>query len=193
MTLPYTLTEPLHTARLTIRPVTAADIGDMHAYQSDPDVCRYLPYAPRTREEVAGKIAQWSTALTLAGDNDYWILALERRGEPGVIGDLYFALKSASDATGEIGWVLHPGHNGHGYMTEAAAAILGLAFTELSLHRVRAQLDPRNTASGALCRRLGMRQEAHFVEDLWFKGEWGDTAVYAILAREWLRDSSYSA
>ena len=52
-------------------------------------------------------------------------------------------------------------------------------------HRVRAVLDPRNTPSAALCRRLGMRQEAHFVEDLWFKGEWGDTAVYAILAREW--------
>jgi aminoglycoside 6'-N-acetyltransferase len=30
-----------------------------------------------------------------------------------------------------------------------------------------------------------MRQEAHFVEDEWFKGEWGDTAVYAILDREW--------
>jgi RimJ/RimL family protein N-acetyltransferase len=194
LTLPYTLAGPLHTARLTIRPVTAADIGDMHAYQSDPDVCRYLPYEPRTRDEMADKVAQWSTALTLAGDNDYWILALERTGEPGVIGDLYFAIKSTSGATGEIGWVLHPGHNGHGYMTEAAAAVLDLAFTDLALHRVRAQLDPRNAASAALCRRLGMRQEAHFVEDLWFKGAWGDTAVYAILAREWAaRGSSCSA
>lgn len=29
-----------------------------------------------------------------------------------------------------------------------------------------------------------MRHEAHFVEDMRFKGEWADTGVYAILARE---------
>jgi RimJ/RimL family protein N-acetyltransferase len=179
--LPYTLTQPLMTARLTLRPLTAADVDDLHAYQSRPDVCRYLPYEPRTRAEVAAKVAQWSTALTLAGEGDYWILALECGGR--VIGDLYFAVKE--DAGADIGWVLHPDHSGRGYMTEAAGALLGLAFTELARHRVRAVLDPRNTASAALCRRLGMRHEAHFVEDLWFKGEWGDTAVYAILAREW--------
>jgi RimJ/RimL family protein N-acetyltransferase len=184
---PYTLAGPLRTARLTIRPVTAADVDDMHAYQSDPDVCRYLPYEPRSRAEVAGKVAQWSTALTLAADDDYWILALERSEQPGVIGDIYFALKRTASGAGEIGWVLHPAHNGHGYMTEAATALLDLAFGPLGLHRVRALLDARNTASAALCRRLGMRQEAHFVEDLWFKGEWSDTAVYAILAREWRR------
>jgi RimJ/RimL family protein N-acetyltransferase len=50
---------------------------------------------------------------------------------------------------------------------------------------VRAELDPRNAASIALCRRLGMREEAYFVEDLWFKGGWGDTGIYAILDREW--------
>jgi RimJ/RimL family protein N-acetyltransferase len=181
LTLPYTLTEPLRTARLTLRPVATADVDDLHAYQSDPEVCRYLPYEPRSRAEVAEKVAQWSAALTLSGEGDYWILALEHGGR--VIGDLYFAI--TSDAGADIGWVLHPEHSGRGYMTEAAGAILDLAFGELERHRVRAVLDPRNTASAALCRRLGMRQEAHFVEDLWFKGEWGDTAVYAILAREW--------
>jgi RimJ/RimL family protein N-acetyltransferase len=50
---------------------------------------------------------------------------------------------------------------------------------------VRAELDPCNAASIALCRRLGMREEAYFVEDLWFKGGWGDTGIYAILDREW--------
>ena len=63
--------------------------------------------------------------------------------------------------------------------------MLDYAFGVLKLHRVRAELDPRNTGSVALCLRLGMREEAHFVEDMWFKGEWGDTGVYAILDREW--------
>jgi RimJ/RimL family protein N-acetyltransferase len=181
--LPYAFAEPLRTERLVIRTMTMADVDDIHTYQSREDVCRYLPFEPRDNAEVTAKVAQFSTALELAGDGDYWQLAIEREGR--VIGDLYFTIKSAKDATGEIGWTLHPDHFGRGYMTEAASALLGLVFGEIGLHRVHAVLDPRNTASAALCRRLGMRAEAHFVEDLWFKGEWGDTAVYAILDREW--------
>jgi RimJ/RimL family protein N-acetyltransferase len=185
--LPYTLAEPVRTPRLIIRAMTAADVDDVHAYQSDPEVVRYEPFEPRTRDEVAEKVEKFSHALTLAGDGDFWNLAVERADAPGVIGDSYFKLASVANRTGEIGWTLHPGHRGRGYAAEAARAILGIAFGELELHRVFAQLDPRNTASVALCRRLGMRHEAHFVEDLWFKGEWGDTGVYAVLDREWRR------
>jgi RimJ/RimL family protein N-acetyltransferase len=180
--LPYTFAEPLRTPRLTIRAITPADVDDLHAFQSDPEVCRYLPYAPRTRDEVVEKAAKFSQALTLAGHGDFWQLAIERTEAPGVIGDLYFAVEGAA---AEIGWTLHPAQHGRGYMTEAAGALLDVAFGALGRHRVSARLDPRNTASAALCRRLGMRQEAHFVEDEWFKGEWGDTAVYAVLDREW--------
>lgn len=45
--------------------------------------------------------------------------------------------------------------------------------------------DPRNLASVALCRRLGMRLEAQFVKDMFFKGDWADTWIFAILAEEW--------
>ena len=70
-------------------------------------------------------------------------------------------------------------------MTEGAGAVLEIAFRKIALHRVIAQLDPRNHRSVELCRRLGMREEGHFAEDVWFKGEWGDTGVFAILDREW--------
>jgi RimJ/RimL family protein N-acetyltransferase len=184
--LPFAFPAPLCTARLMLRPMTAADVDDIHAYQSLADVCRYLPFAPRTREEVAAKVAEYSTAVTLAGDGDFWQLAVERRTEPGrVIGDVYFTISSTADARGEIGWTLHPDCVGRGYMTEAAAAVLDIAFGGLGLHRVIARLDPRNQASAALCRRLGMRREAHFVEDLMFKGAWGDTDIYALRDREW--------
>ena len=63
--------------------------------------------------------------------------------------------------------------------------MLGIAFDTMGLHRVIAELDPRNTPSVALCLRLGMRHEAHFVEEMMFKGQWADTGVYAILARQW--------
>ena len=184
--LPYELTEPVETARLLIRTMAMQDVDDIHSYQSREDVCRYLPFVPRTRDEVAAKVAQYSEAVAIAAEGDYWQLAIERRVDPGhVIGDVYFSLQSTANAAGEIGWTLHPSHAGQGYMTEAAGAILEIAFAGIGLHRVLARLDPRNGPSAALCQRLGMREEAHFVEDTWFKGEWGDTWMFAILAREW--------
>jgi RimJ/RimL family protein N-acetyltransferase len=189
--LPFTFPGPVRTARLVLRAMTDGDVDNIHAYQSRADVCRYLPFEPRDRVEVAAKIAKHSTALVLEGAGDYWQLAIERAGDPGhVIGDVYFTIKDVISATCELGWTLHPDHTGSGYMTEAARAMLNIAFTELGLHRAIAQLDPRNHASAALCMRLGMRREAHFVEDLWFKGAWGDTAVYAILDREWAARAS---
>jgi RimJ/RimL family protein N-acetyltransferase len=186
--LPYTFSSPLRTERLTLRTMTPADVDDIFAYQSREDVCRYLPFEPRGREEVVEKVDKHAQALTLAADGDYWQLALERDGR--VIGDVYFTIASAENQTGEIGWTLHPDQHGRGFMTEAATAILHIAFGVIALHRVKAVLDPRNAASAGLCRRLGMREEAYFVEDLWFKGEWGDTGIYAILEREWPRTAS---
>src|SRR5690349_11299661 len=180
--LPHTF-EPVRTERLLLRMMTPADTDDVYAYQSLPDVCRYLLFEPRSRALVAEKVAGQAVATTLTVDGDYWQPAVELDGR--VIGDLFFRLESIEHQTAEIGWTLHPDFGGRGLMTEAASALLGIAFETLALHRVFANLDPRNTASAALCRRLGMREEAYHVEDMWSKGQWTDSSIYALLAREW--------
>ena len=40
--------------------------------------------------------------------------------------------------------------------------------------------EPRNTALGRVLEKLGMRLEAHLVENEWVKGEWQSELVYAI-------------
>jgi RimJ/RimL family protein N-acetyltransferase len=182
--IPFTFTEPLATERLVLRLHTPADVDEVFAYQSDPDVARYQLYEPRTREEVAEKSARWTEARVLEKNDDYLQLAMVLDGR--VIGSIYFVLKRVEDSMAEIGWALHRDFQGKGYAYEAAAATLDFAFRTLQLHRVTAELDPRNTPSIALCERLGMRSEAYFVEDLMFKGDWADTGVYGILDREWL-------
>ena len=179
--------EPIRTERILLRTITTDDVDAIHAYQSDPEVCRYMLYEPRTKQEVAAKIAQWQHHRRLEHDGDDLELAIDADGL-GVIGHLYFKLVSVADLTAEIGWALTRAHQGKGYAFEGARALLAYAFDSLGLHRVKAELDPRNDASVALCKRLGMRREAHFVEDMWFKGAWGDTGVYAILDREWTRE-----
>ena len=74
-----------------------------------------------------------------------------------VIGDIALWLEDGSDEKAEIGWILDPAASGHGFATEAAIAVLNVAFDHYGLHRVFAQMDSRNTASAKLARRIGMR------------------------------------
>ena len=84
----------------------------------------------------------------------------------------------------EVGFTLAAAEQGRGYATEALAALLDRAFAAMGLHRVVAVIDVRNTPAAALLRRVGMRQEAHFVDNVFFKGAWGSELLFAKLARE---------
>lgn len=181
--LPFTFDEPLVTERLTLRLLTMDDVDAVHAWMSDPDVVRYQLYEPRDRTTVAEKVAEYALATTLAQDDDYLQPVIEVDGS--VVGAIYFKVASVNDLTAEIGWALAREHHGKGYAFEAASAMLSLAFGDMGLHRVFAELDPRNAASVALCLRLGMRHEAHFIEHMMFKGAWADTDIYGLLEREW--------
>jgi len=65
--------------------------------------------------------------------------------------------------------------------------VLDYVFTKLHSHRVIAITDCENERSVALLSRLGMRREGHFIQNIWFKGKWGNEYLYAILREEWLQ------
>lgn len=175
--------EPIHTDRLVLRLMVDGDLDDVHAWMSDETVTRYQLYDVRSREQVQEHLDKVKDARRLENDDDFVEFAIELHGT--VIGCIYFQLKSAENETAEIGWALTAAFHGKGDAGEAARAVLEVAFDRMRLHRVTAELDPRNAASVALCLRLGMRHEAHHVEDLMFKGAWADTGIYAILDREY--------
>jgi len=185
----YRFDRPIATERLVLRLFTLDDVEDSYSYQSRDDVTRYMLYDALSRDEIVERIRIREGATGLDNDGDFLVLAVELPGTADVaarvIGDVDLQLKSAANGQATIGWAMHPDFQGRGYAAEAAGALLDLAFDAAGLHRVYAELDPRNAASAALCTRLGMRHEAHFVDELFFKGAWGDTDVYAILDREW--------
>jgi RimJ/RimL family protein N-acetyltransferase len=63
--------------------------------------------------------------------------------------------------------------------------VLRLGFEDLGLHRIFGRIDGRNTASARVLERLGMRREAHFIQNEIVKGEWTDEVVYALTEDEW--------
>jgi len=85
----------------------------------------------------------------------------------------------------EIGISLNPKYQKQGFAQEALRAIFKYLFVQLDLHRIIGSVDPRNISSATLLRRVGMRQEAHFIQSYWLKGEWTDDLVFALLRSEW--------
>jgi RimJ/RimL family protein N-acetyltransferase len=127
---------------------------------------------------------QWSRQ-TLDQEGEALVLGVELAESGELIGDVMLRWISTRDGCGELGYVFHLAYGGRGYAAEAAHAVLHLAFDDLQLRRVIARVDARNTASARLASRLGMRQEAHLVENEWFKGEWTDELDFALLRKEW--------
>jgi RimJ/RimL family protein N-acetyltransferase len=178
---------PLRTDRLTLRPFEARDLDAFHAYASLPEVVRYMYWEPLDRPAALAKLTTYQGRTALRDEGDVLTLAMElaETSAPQVIGEVMLVWRSRVHRQGELGFACHPAFQGRGFVTEAAAAMLDVAFDHLDLHRVCGRCDPRNTASGRLMSRLGMHLEAHLVESEFVKGEWVDEQVYAVLRREW--------
>ncbi|MDL4776665.1 GNAT family N-acetyltransferase [Actinomadura xylanilytica] len=178
-------TFPLETERLTLRPFDDDDLGSLHAYQSLPEVARYLYWEPRNLEESRTFLKQKMAATGIEREGDWLVLAVVPRETGTLIGEVNLQWSSREHRQGEIGYIINPAYHGQGFATEAAEAVLRLGFEGLGLHRVVGRLDGRNAASARVLERLGMRHEAHLVQNELVKGEWTDEVVYAMLAQEW--------
>ena len=176
---------PIRTKRLILRPFADSDLEDLHAFQSLPQVARYLYWEPRDREQVRQALLNMVRGWRLVAEGDVLALAVVLPPAGTVIGDVILKWSSVQHRQGEIGYVFHPGYGGRGFATEAAAAMLTLGFDGLGLHRIVGRIDGRNTASARVLERLGMRREAHFIQNEVVKGRWTDEVVYALTEDEW--------
>jgi RimJ/RimL family protein N-acetyltransferase len=178
-------TYPILTDRLLLRPFRDDDLDAFHAIQRRDDVVRYLYWEPKSRDESNEMLQRRMLQVAIDKEGDGLHLAAELRGTGEMIGHFSLFLASQEHRHGEVGFVMHPDHHGHGYATEGARVMLRLGFEELGLHRIVGRCDARNESSWRLMERLGMRREAHLIENEFVKGEWTDELDYAMLEREW--------
>ena len=180
-----TLGFPLETPRLFLRPFEDGDFEALYAIHSREDVTRFLDWDPPSRDDVHALLNRIKPMTALDPTGDALRLAALLREDRTLIGDFSLWRVTRDHGEGEIGFVMHPDHHGHGYATEASLQLLKVGFELLGLHRIVGRCDARNTASARLMERLGMRREAWFRQNEFLKGEWTDQLVYAILAPEW--------
>ena len=81
----------------------------------------------------------------------------------------------------EVGYELDPERWGRGYMPEALRAMCRFGFDRMELHRVVANVDPRNRASVRTLEKVGFILEGTLREDWYHDGTFLDSGVYGLL------------
>ena len=152
---------------------------------SDERVVRWLHNDARGEDDVRDLLARKIAGSSLSAEGEWLSAAATEAASGALVGDISLLWSSEEHRAGEIGFIVHPAHHGRGYATEAASALLPFAFDTLGLHRVIGRTEARNVGSARVLEKLGMRLEAHLVENEWVKGEWQSELVYAVLDREW--------
>ena len=179
----------LRTERLVLRELEETDAAAANAYERDPTVVRYTSHDVRTFEESLEYIRR-SRKTLLESPRRVYDLAMTLADTGRYIGRTGLHVTQPGQREATLWYIVEPGSWGRGYTTEAVRALLGLGFDTLGLHRVYLECDARNAGSARVAHKLGMRREAHLRENLFLKGEWTDSLIFAILEHEWRRERS---
>ena len=173
----------LATTRLALRPLRMEDAESLLHIYSDPEFTRYWSCEPWIALKQATELIENDLRNHAAGE--CLRLGVFLRNGEVLIGTCSLFNFVPSCRRSELGYGIAREYWRQGYMFEAVSAVLRLAFEDLGLHRVEADVDPRNTASVRGLKKLGFKREG-YLRERWIVGaEVSDSAIYGLLAREW--------
>ena len=156
----------------------------MVAYRSLTEVARYQ-YWESFDLDAAARLIETQSVAEPNIPGTWFQLAIIKAATGCMIGDCGLHCPKDEPDQMEMGITLAPRYQGRLYADEAGECVLQYVFGNLDKHRVFASIDVRNRSAIALCLRMRFRQEAHFVEHRWFKGQWQSEYLFAMLKREW--------
>jgi RimJ/RimL family protein N-acetyltransferase len=175
----------LQTPRLILRSLEPSDDADVFAVFSDPMVMRYWDGAIMATRQDAMKYIDHIHYGFRRRELFQWGIA--DRETNAVIGTCTLTHFSTIHERSEIGFAIRQERWGKGLGAEAVAAVVALAFEKLKLHRIEADVDPRNDRSLRLLERLGFRREGYLRERYCISGERQDAVMMGLLRAEWIK------
>ena len=173
----------LTTERLRLRWLTPADVPALFEIFGDAEVCTYWSRPPLP-DVAAAEALLWEIEECFAARSLFqWGIA--ERETDAVLGTCTLASLSTEHRRAEVGFALARRAWGRGYLAEALPALLAFAFDALALHRIEADVDPRNARSIRVLEREGFQREGYLRERYHLMGEVQDAIAYSLLRREW--------
>lgn len=173
----------LETEDLVLRKPQRKDVKDVFLYASDQQVARYVLWEPHRSPADTRLFLRDLRSRIRSGYPSSWVVVLRDTGH--VIGTIGFVWYSTDNCSAELGYSFSREYWNHGYATQALKAVIDTVFRYLPLNRLEAQHDVRNPASGRVMQKCGLLQEGILRGRILNKGEYVDTALYAILRSDW--------
>lgn len=172
----------IETDRLLLRRLRMADAPDMYAYSRDPEVARYVLWDAHQSPSETKAYIRYMMRKYRAGDPASWGIELKETGR--IIGTIGYMWYEETHRSTEVGYSLSRDYWNRGIMTEALRAVLRYSFSDLHMHRVEAQHEEENPASGVVMQKAGMRYEGTLRGRLRNKGKYVNVRLYAILRED---------
>lgn len=176
----------IRTSRLELRTITPDDVDALFRIFGDPELTRYWGHPALADRAAAESLVEEIRAGAHSGELLQW--GIRPGGNADLIGTCTLSSLDRQNRRAEIGAALAPEHHGRGYAEEAVRAVIDHGFGELGLHRITADVDPRNAPALRLVEHLGFRKEGHLREHYRQHDEWQDGLLFGLLKREWGED-----
>ena len=173
----------LNTERLCLRKLTMHDAGDIYSYSRDPEVARYVLWEAHRSIGDSRAYLRYMLRRYRLREPASW--GIEYRQTGAIIGTIGFMWIQNDNAAAEVGYSLSREYWNQGIMTEALKAVIAYGFSALNLHRIEAQHEIANPASGAVMRKCHMIREGTLRGRLFNKGSYVDVDLYAILRQDY--------
>jgi RimJ/RimL family protein N-acetyltransferase len=163
----------LETKRLLLRHQVPADLDDLWALYCDPEITKYIPDAPRSREEAKEELEWHMNGHPRFPELGLWGTIHKETGKfIGRCGLLPWTIEGQHEV--EIAYTIAREYWGQGLATEVARAILQYGFVKLNLSRLICLIDAENNASRKVAEKIGMTFEREARDKL------GSFLIYSI-------------
>lgn len=172
----------LETERFVLRRMTLADGPEMLFLRSDDAVLEFINREKATSLKQAEDFIQLIDKLIDGNESILWAIAWKDNPEK-LIGTICIWQIQKEDFRAAVGYVLHPSQWRKGIMKEVLLKVVDYGFSTLQLHSIAAEVAPKNIASCTLLESVGFVREAYFKENVCYKGEFFDTAIYSLLKK----------
>ncbi|SET54972.1 ribosomal-protein-alanine N-acetyltransferase [Lacrimispora sphenoides] len=177
-------TEYIETSRLILRRFTIEDAEAMYNnWASSEEVTKYLSWPAHNKVSISQTILEEWTAYYYKKDYYQWAIVLKENGfDPiGCIGVNHHddAVKLA-----HIGYCIGQQWWQKGITSEALQCVMDFLFDKVGIQRVESRHDPKNSNSGAVMRKCGMKYEGTLRKADWNNQGICDACYYSLLASE---------
>ncbi len=166
---------------ISLRQLSELDVPALFELFCDPEVTRYFGIqrfeSPADAEQLLREILEGFQERNLY----QWAVCLAGK----LVGTATLFRLDSRNQRAELGFALARAHWGRGVMANALPTLLDYAFHQLELHRLEADVDPRNAASIKRLESLGFVREGLAPQRWLVDGAWQDSLLYGLLAARW--------